>query len=115
MPYVPAMGKQQAISVSLDSDWMASLDELAVRLGCSREQLIRTAVVRLLDEEAPMDELWKSLPEPPPQEGLEVLDDAAKALRDVIQEGIDSAERGELVDHGDVIADLRRRRRKSAA
>ena len=114
MPYVASMGKQETIPVSLDAERVADLDRAAAVLGCSREQAIVAAVIRWLDEESP-DEQWRSLPQPPPQPGLEVLDDAAKAARAFIQEGIDSAERGELVDHEEVIAELRRRRRKDAA
>jgi predicted transcriptional regulator len=109
------MRKQQTISVSLDSDDIAALDRIASKLGISLEKAIATALLRFVDEESPMEESWRSCPAPPSPEGLEALDHAAAALRSFIQGGIDSVDRGELADHEEVIAELKRRRRKHAA
>ena len=47
------MGKQQPIEVSLDVDQIADLDRVAAELGCSREELIETAIHRIVDEQDP--------------------------------------------------------------
>lgn len=115
MPYVPGMGKRETIRVPLDVDLIKEIDKLAAEFGCSRDKLVGAAIQRFVSEESPLDDFWASLPNPPPEPGLEVLDEAAEALNAFIQEGIDSAEREELIDHEDVIAELKRRRRKHAA
>jgi predicted transcriptional regulator len=53
MPYVPGMGKQQRIAVSLDVDEVADLDRIAAELGCSREELIEAAIHHFVDEQDP--------------------------------------------------------------
>jgi predicted transcriptional regulator len=48
-----AMGKQQRIEVSLDADQLADVDRVAAELGCSRDELIETAIHRIVDEQDP--------------------------------------------------------------
>nr|WP_294167728.1 hypothetical protein [uncultured Sphingomonas sp.] len=103
------MSKRPSLTVTLTAQTLGDLDEVAREWGCTPEQVALTAIYRLINEEAPSDEVYKTLPAPPPEPELEVLDDAAEALRAFIQEGVDSAERGELIPHDEVIAELRRR------
>ncbi len=51
MPYVDGMGKQETVALSLDAEQLADLDRLASDLGCSREDLIQTAIHRMVDEQ----------------------------------------------------------------
>ena len=47
------MSKQQPISLPLDAETVAEIDDLAARLDCSREALIEAAIHRFVDEQDP--------------------------------------------------------------
>ena len=109
------MNGKQSLEISLEKSLVDDLDHLAKLWGRTREHVLQTAIMRLVDEETPIDDRWRDLPLPPPPPGLEVLDEADAAMRRFIQEGIDDVERGAVVSHEEVFRELRRRRRKNAA
>ena len=86
------MSEGLALSVAIDPELHAELVELAGRWKVDVDHVVMTALHRLVNDEAAPDPIFASLPVPPPQPGLEVLDDAADALRKFIQVGIDFAE-----------------------
>lgn len=45
------MSKQQPISVPIDPETIAEVDELAARLDCTREALVDAAIHRFMDEQ----------------------------------------------------------------
>jgi hypothetical protein len=120
--YAQTMSEGLALSVAIDPVLHAELVELAARWKVDLDHVVATALHRIVNEEAVPDPMLASLPVPPPESGLEVLDDAAEALRKFIQVGIDSLENEPTVDHEDLMAELLRRdevalerKKKSAA
>ena len=116
------MSKGLALSLPIDSALRDELVELANRWKVDLDQVVATALHRLVNDEAPPDPMLDALPVPQVQPGLEVLDDAARALRQFVQVGIDSLESEPVIDHDDLMAELFRRdraaidrRKKSAA
>ena len=83
------MTKSAVITARLDEEGLARLDTLAGMLERSRAWIVAKAVQRYVDEE------------------LE--------FRAFIQEGIDSADRGELISQEDMEAWFEARRRQAAA
>lgn len=122
MVYAQTMSEARTLSVAIESALHAELVELATRWKVDLDHVVATALHRLVNDEALPDPIFASLPTPPPEPGLEVLDEAARALRKFIQEGIDSAARDAVIDHDELMAELRRRdasalerKKKSAA
>jgi len=120
--YARMMSEGPALSVVVDPELHAELVELAGRWNVDLDHVVTTALHRLVNDEAVPDPKLASLPIPPPEPGLEVLGDAARALRKFIQEGIDSARNEPMIDHEDLMAELLRRdkaalerKKKSAA
>lgn len=103
------MTERLAINCAIDPSVHAELSEIAARWNVELDHVVATALMRFVADEAPVDETFADFPLPPPQPGLEVLDDAAAALRRFIQDGIDSIERGEFVEHDDLMAELKQR------
>lgn len=103
------MSEALALSVAIDPALHAELVEVADRWKVDLDHVVATALHRLVNDEAVPDPLWASLPLPPPEPGLEVLDEAADALRAFVQKGIDSANNEPLIKHEDVMAELARR------
>lgn len=122
MVYAQMMSEAPALSVAIDPALHADLVELAGRWKVDLDHVVATALHRLVNDEAAPDPMFASLPLPPPQPGMEVMDEAADALRKFIQVGVDSAKNDPLVDHDDLMAELLRRdhvalqgKKKSAA
>lgn len=116
------MSQGPALSVVIDPELRGELVELAERWKVDLDHVVTTALLRLVNDEARPDAVLDSLPMPSPQPGLEVLDEAALALRRFIQVGIDSLETEPTIDHDDLMAELRHRddaalsvKKKSAA
>ena len=93
MPYVAGMGKQETISFSLNAEQVADLDRVAAGLGCSREELIETAIGRFLDEGRDEDVRPAHV-----RLGFE----SSAELDAFVQVGVDAVERGDIVPHEDV-------------
>ena len=107
--YAQTMDEGPAPTVAIDPDLHAELLELASRWKVDLDHVVATALHRLVNDEALEDPMVASLPEPPPQPGLEVLDHAARALHEFIQVGVDSLRNEPAIDHEDLIAELLRR------
>jgi hypothetical protein len=45
------MGKRETIQVPLDAEMIADFDRIAADLGCSRQELLETAVHRIVDDQ----------------------------------------------------------------
>ena len=120
--YAQTMSEGSALTVAIDPALHAELVELAGRWKVDLDHVVATALHRLVNDESVKDPMLASLPVPPPEPGLEVLDDAAQALRKFIQVGIDSLRNEPAIDHEDLMAELLRRdkaalerKKKSAA
>jgi predicted transcriptional regulator len=83
------MSKSAVITARLDNDALAKLDQLSTMLDRSRAWIVAKAVQRYVDEE------------------LE--------FRAFVQQGIDSADRGELISQEDMEAWFEARHRQAAA
>jgi predicted transcriptional regulator len=83
------MRKSAVITARLDNDALAKLDQLSTMLDRSRAWIVAKAVQRYVDEE------------------LE--------FRAFVQQGIDSADRGELISQEDMEAWFEARHRQAAA
>lgn len=83
------MSKSAVITARLDNDALAKLDQLSTMLDRSRAWIVAKAVQRYVDEE------------------LE--------FRAFIQQGIDAADRGELISQEDMEAWFEARHRQAAA
>jgi predicted transcriptional regulator len=84
------MSKSSVITARIDAETSALVDKIAAAQGRSRSWFAAQAVRRMAEEEA--------------------------AFLAFVQEGIDAADRGELIPHEEVFAHLRARRaRRSAA
>jgi predicted transcriptional regulator len=83
------MSKSAVITARLDNDALARLDQLSTMLDRSRAWIVAKAVQRYVDEE------------------LE--------FRAFIQQGIDEADRGELISQEDMEAWFEARHRQAAA
>lgn len=103
------MSERLALTFAIDRETHDELCKIAARWKVDLDHVVMTALMRLVDDEAPLDASLAGLPPPPATPGLEIFDDAAAALRRFIQEGVDSADRGELVNHDDLMAELARR------
>lgn len=79
------MAEKDTFSVRLDPEKRRQLDSLAARLERSRSYLVGQAIDQYLDYHA-----WKL---------------------ERVAEGVDAADRGELIAHDDLFAGLRRRSR----
>ena len=120
--YAQTMSERLALSVAIDPALHAELVELAARWKVDLDHVMATALHRIVNDEALQDPIFASLPMPPPEPGLEVLDDAAQALRKFIQVGIDSLRNEPAIPHDVVMAELMARdeaalghKKKSAA
>jgi predicted transcriptional regulator len=83
------MSKSAVITARLDNDALAKLDQLSTMLDRSRAWIVAKAVQRYVDEE------------------LE--------FRAFVQQGIDAADRGELISQEDMEAWFEARHRQAAA
>lgn len=88
--YVRLMGKVVRIGADLDESVAAELDQLAGEMHRSREELIAEAISRYLDD--------AGIAPPHVQLGF----NTPEAMAAFVQEGIDSADRGELVPQAEV-------------
>lgn len=83
------MSKTSVVTTRLDAETIALVDKVAADQGRSRSWFIAEAVRTAAEQEA--------------------------AFLAFVQEGIDSADRGELTPQDEVFANLRRRRQQRAA
>lgn len=83
------MSKTSVVTTRLDAETIALVDKVAADQGRSRAWFIAEAVRAAAEQEA--------------------------AFLAFVQEGIDSADRGELTPQDEVFANLRRRRQQRAA
>jgi len=120
--YAQTMSEGPALTVTIDPVLHAEPVELADRWNVNLDHVVETALHRLVNDEAVEDPMFASLPAPPLEPGLEVVDDAAHAPRKFIQAGIHSLRNEPAIDHENLMAErLRRdkialeRKRKSAA
>jgi len=111
--YAESMSEGLALSVEIDPALHGELVELAGRWKVDLDHVVATALHRLVNDEAVSDSTLASLAVPPAEAGMEVLDEAARALHRFIQVGIDSLEHEPTIDHEDLMAELRRRDRNA--
>jgi predicted transcriptional regulator len=83
------MSKSAVITARLDHDSLAKLDQLSTMLDRSRAWIVAKAVQRYVDEEL--------------------------AFRAFVQQGVDAADRGELISQEDMEAWFEARHRQAAA
>jgi len=83
------MSKSAVITARLDNDALAKLDQLSTMLDRSRAWIVAKAVQRYVDEEM--------------------------KFRAFVQQGIDEADRGELISQEDMEAWFEARHRQAAA
>jgi len=101
------------VIAALDDETMQDLERLAAHFGCSVEHLATTALMRFVNEESRLfptefDDLpaYES-PDPLVQALYEANRKAAEAFAAFIKPAEEAAERGELIPHEELMAQLR--------
>jgi len=110
MPYDRPMSKRRNVGASLDAETLGALDRLAEHFGCSREHLVATAVMRFINDEidAITEDPFADIPPyRTPQLDWEAIDKASASLRAFLKVGEDAIERGDVVSHDVVMAELK--------
>ena len=105
------MSKRRGIPVTLDPQTLADLDRLAAHFGCPPDHLIVTAVMRFVDEEigAIAEDLFADIPPyRDPKLDWKAIDKANASFRAFLKVGEEAIERGDVVSHEQVMAELKR-------
>jgi predicted transcriptional regulator len=115
------MGKTAVIAASVDEETLTGLGQLAERFDCTVEHLVATALLRFVNEESgasPGD--FDGLPpyaDPDPL--ARNLEDAERrtveAWKAYLQPALDDLEAGRIVDHDELVRQMRERRRSRNA
>lgn len=110
------MGKYEAvetINAAVDAETLADLGRLAEHMNCSLDHLVTTAVLRFVNDEigAITPDEFAHLPpyvekEPIARALNEAESEARVAMRAFLKVGEDAIERGDVISHEDLMAEL---------
>lgn len=111
------MSNSQRVIAHLDAEAATDLDRLAQEWGCTREHIATAALLRFLNEETrhwptEFDDLPPFVETDPLAIALaESEDRATAALKAYLKPAEDDIKAGRLIDHEDVMRELRERYR----